>query len=208
MSAASVDSADPGGDAPVVGRRTLPRAHVTPAPSTHKNAPCALVCVKSAYVLHAASAAASASAASEGASANTCSPPATSRVPPSTAPVSSSRRPRVGTTTHAAARTPPMSSVRACASDGLAPDRWFTTSRDVPSRPITRGMSWSSKPGMPSVNLNTANSSSSAARVVVRRRGETHRRGTTAAGAYRAPFRPASLAVGAWVELTAARIAQ
>ena len=61
---------------------------------------------------------------------------------------------------------------------------------------------------MPSVNLNTANSSSSAARVVVRRRGETHRRGTTAAGAYRAPFRPASLAVGAWVELTAARIAQ
>ena len=164
-------------------------------------------------MLHAASAAASASAASEGASANTCSPPATSRVPPSTAPVSSSRRPSAGTTTHAAARTPPMRSVRACASDGLAPDRWFTTSRDVPSRPITRGMSWSSKPGMPSVKRNTANSSSSAALRVVAERGETRRRGTTAgtAGrgacraplrpASRAPLRPASLAVG-----TAARI--
>mmetsp|Transcript_12386 Transcript_12386/g.30038 ORF Transcript_12386/g.30038 Transcript_12386/m.30038 type:complete len:333 (-) Transcript_12386:45-1043(-) len=177
-SAAIIDAGDPGRTpVPVVGSRTLPLAHTTsppppppsPAPSTpllYRMAPWAFVCVRSANVPHAKSALAASSSAWE--NAKTCSPPATSSVPPLTPALASlSRRPMAGVTTHAAARTAPTSSVRACASLGLDDARWFTTSSEAPRNPTTRGMSSSSKPGMPRVKRKIANSSSCCAATTV-----------------------------------------
>jgi hypothetical protein len=71
-------------------------------------------------------------------------------------------------------------SSRTCASLGFADARWFTTSSAAPRSPTTFGMSSSSNPGMPSVNLKIANSSSCCTAFTV---GSTRRAGTRAGAA-------------------------
>lgn len=78
---------------------------------------------------------------------------------------------------------------RTCASEGLELARWLATSRAAPTVPTTRGMSSSSKPGMPRVNRNTAKSSSCCAALGIARRAGA-RRGRAVGVNARAPRHP------------------
>lgn len=60
--------------------------------------------------------------------------------------------------------------MRACAGGaGWAPNTWLTATRAATTAPTTRGISASSKPGIPRVNRKTATSSSSSPSPVVRK---------------------------------------
>mmetsp|Transcript_62174 Transcript_62174/g.196693 ORF Transcript_62174/g.196693 Transcript_62174/m.196693 type:complete len:294 (+) Transcript_62174:187-1068(+) len=97
------------------------------------------------------------------ASLKTSAAPATGDdAPPRPAPASLRRREMVGVAMHSATSAAATSSVRPCASLTAAPTTaWFTARRVPPRNPMARGMSRSSKPGIPRVNRNTAMSSTS-----------------------------------------------